>query len=51
MAAEKDRWSNGGAAEDYPLMSNMKLSVRFVPDGFFARNPALGRAVQEGKVP
>jgi primary-amine oxidase len=37
--------------EDYPLMSNMKLSVRFVPDGFFARNPALGRAVQEGKVP
>jgi primary-amine oxidase len=37
--------------EDYPLMSNMKLSVRFVPDGFFARNPALGRAVEEGKSP
>jgi primary-amine oxidase len=37
--------------EDYPLMPNMKLSVRFVPDGFFARNPALGRAVEEGKSP
>src|ERR1051326_8684558 len=35
--------------EDYPLMTNMKLSVRFVPDGFFARNPALGRAVEEGR--
>ncbi len=37
--------------EDYPLMSNMKLSVRFVPDGFFAKNPGLGRAVEEGKSP
>jgi primary-amine oxidase len=37
--------------EDYPLMPNMKLSVRFVPDGFFAKNPALGRAVEEGKSP
>ncbi len=37
--------------EDYPLMPNMKLSVRFVPDGFFVKNPALGRAVEEGKPP
>ena len=37
--------------EDYPLMPNMKLSVRFVPEGFFAKNPALGRAVEEGKPP
>ena len=37
--------------EDFPLMSNMKLSVRFLPDGFFAKNPALGRAVEEGKSP
>ena len=37
--------------EDYPLMSNVRLSVQFVPDGFFARNPALGRAVEEGKSP
>jgi primary-amine oxidase len=37
--------------EDYPLMPNMKLSVRFVPDGFFAKNPALGRAVEEGGSP
>jgi primary-amine oxidase len=37
--------------EDYPLMSNAKLSVRFVPDGFFAKNPALGLAVEEGKSP
>jgi Cu2+-containing amine oxidase len=32
-------------------MSNAKLSVRFVPDGFFAKNPALGLAVEEGKSP
>jgi primary-amine oxidase len=37
--------------EDYPLMPTMKLSVRFVPDGFFAKNPALGRAVEEGRSP
>jgi primary-amine oxidase len=37
--------------EDYPLMPNMKLSVRFVPGGFFAKNPALGRALEEGKSP
>jgi primary-amine oxidase len=34
--------------EDYPLMSNARLSVRFVPDGFFERNPALGLAVEHG---
>ena len=28
--------------EDYPVMSTAKLSVSFQPDGFFARNPALG---------
>src|SRR5205085_10118781 len=28
--------------EDYPIMSNMKLSVSFRPDGFFERNPAIG---------
>jgi primary-amine oxidase len=28
--------------EDYPVMSNVKLSVGFRPDGFFERNPALG---------
>ena len=28
--------------EDYPLISNMKISVVFRPDGFFERNPALG---------
>jgi primary-amine oxidase len=27
--------------EDYPLISNMKVSVEFRPDGFFERNPAL----------
>jgi primary-amine oxidase len=27
--------------EDYPVMSNMKLSVDFRPEGFFARNPVL----------
>jgi len=29
--------------EDYPIMSEAKLSVTFVPDGFFSRNGALGR--------
>ena len=29
--------------EDYPLMSNMKLSVTLQPNGFFQRNPLLGR--------
>ena len=28
--------------EDYPLMTDMKLGVNFLPDGFFSRNPALG---------
>lgn len=28
--------------EDYPIMSNMKLSVSFRPNGFFERNPAIG---------
>jgi len=28
--------------EDYPVISNMKMSVTFRPDGFFTRNPALG---------
>jgi primary-amine oxidase len=28
--------------EDYPLMSHMKMSVSFRPDGFFERNPGLG---------
>ncbi len=28
--------------EDYPLMSDVKLGVSFLPDGFFSRNPALG---------
>jgi primary-amine oxidase len=28
--------------EDYPLMTNMKMSVLFRPDGFFLRNPVLG---------
>jgi len=27
--------------EDYPVISNMKLSVAFRPDGFFSRNPVL----------
>src|SRR5882724_7041864 len=27
--------------EDFPLMSNMKLSVTFRPDGFFTANPLL----------
>ena len=30
--------------EDYPLMSDVKLGVSFLPDGFFSRNPALGSA-------
>jgi primary-amine oxidase len=29
--------------EDYPVMSNMRLSVAFRPDGFFERNPVLHR--------
>jgi len=28
--------------EDYPVMSNARMAVEFRPDGFFARNPALG---------
>jgi len=28
--------------EDYPLMTHMKMSVSFRPEGFFERNPALG---------
>jgi primary-amine oxidase len=28
--------------EDFPLMTNMKMSVLFRPDGFFERNPVLG---------
>ncbi len=28
--------------EDYPIMSNERLSVAFRPEGFFERNPALG---------
>jgi primary-amine oxidase len=28
--------------EDYPVMSSARLGVTFHPDGFFARNPALG---------
>jgi primary-amine oxidase len=28
--------------EDYPLMTNMRMSVSFRPDGFFERNPVLG---------
>jgi primary-amine oxidase len=28
--------------EDFPIMSNMKLSVSFRPNGFFERNPAVG---------
>ena len=30
--------------EDFPLMSNMKLSVVFRPDGFFPTNPMFGDA-------
>jgi primary-amine oxidase len=37
--------------EDYPLMPNAKLSVAFVPDGFFVKNPALGLAVEHGHSP
>jgi primary-amine oxidase len=33
--------------EDFPLMSNKKVSVSFHPEGFFERNPALGSAVVE----
>jgi len=28
--------------EDYPVMSSARMSVTFQPDGFFARNPAVG---------
>jgi primary-amine oxidase len=28
--------------EDYPVMSSARLGVTFQPDGFFARNPAVG---------
>jgi len=37
--------------EDFPLMPNAKLSVSFVPDGFFAKNPALELAVEHGHSP
>jgi len=36
-------------AEDYPVMPNAKLSVRFRPEGFFDRNPALGLGRIHGK--
>jgi primary-amine oxidase len=35
--------------EDYPIMSNSKLSVLFRPDGFFERNPALGLGRVHGR--
>jgi primary-amine oxidase len=40
-------WYSMGAThvprpEDFPLMTNMKMSVLFRPDGFFERNPVLG---------
>jgi primary-amine oxidase len=35
--------------EDYPVMPNAKLSVRFRPEGFFDRNPALGLGKIYGK--
>ena len=34
--------------EDYPVMSNMKMSVFFRPDGFFDRNAALGAGEVSG---
>jgi primary-amine oxidase len=35
--------------EDYPLMSGMKLSVTLQPDGFFQRNPLLGRESKDAR--
>jgi primary-amine oxidase len=35
--------------EDYPLMSSMKLSVTLQPDGFFQRNPLLGRGSKDAR--
>jgi primary-amine oxidase len=35
--------------EDYPVMSSARMSVTFVPDGFFARNPALGLGQVSGQ--
>jgi primary-amine oxidase len=35
--------------EDYPLMSSMKLSVTLQPDGFFQRNPLLGRESKDAR--
>ena len=35
--------------EDYPVMTNVTLSVAFRPDGFFERNPALGVGQVFGK--
>jgi primary-amine oxidase len=35
--------------EDYPLMPNMKLSVLFRPEGFFAHDPSLGLAHEGGR--
>jgi primary-amine oxidase len=35
--------------EDYPVMSSARMAVTFVPDGFFARNPALGLGQVSGQ--
>jgi primary-amine oxidase len=35
--------------EDYPVMSSARLGVTFHPDGFFARNPALGLGQVSGR--
>ena len=35
--------------EDYPIMSNDRLAVTFRPDGFFARNGALGLGRVNGR--
>ena len=35
--------------EDYPVMSSARMSVTFQPDGFFARNPALGLGQVSGQ--
>jgi primary-amine oxidase len=35
--------------EDYPLMSSMKRSVTLQPDGFFQRNPLLGRESKDAR--
>jgi primary-amine oxidase len=36
-------------AEDYPVMPSARLAVTFHPDGFFARNPALGLGQVSGQ--